>query len=30
MNLFQNWEEELNPIIEKYKSKNHPLEYHNI
>ncbi|MEN2488799.1 endonuclease III [Flavobacterium sp. B11] len=32
MNLFsedENWETKLNPILEKYKGKKHPLEYKN-
>ena len=33
MDLFEeanNWEIKLSPIIEKYKNKKHPLEYHNL
>ncbi len=31
MNLFEenNWDEKLNPLIEKYKGKKHPLNYEN-
>lgn len=29
MNLFQNWSEALNPLLERYKERKHPLEYHN-
>jgi endonuclease III len=33
MNLFEdntNWAENLNPLIEKYKGKKHPLDYNNL
>ncbi|MGL2964908.1 hypothetical protein ACSVH2_13880 [Flavobacterium sp. RSB2_4_14] len=33
MNIFEtsdSWSENLNPLIEKYKGKKHPLEYNNI
>lgn len=33
MDLFSNsidWKEELTPILQKYKLKKHPLEYHNL
>lgn len=33
MDLFNtiiNWKEELNPILEKYRGRKHPLQYHNL
>ncbi|WP_348800329.1 endonuclease III domain-containing protein [Flavobacterium adhaerens] len=33
MDLFEvinNWENKLNPILDKYKNRKHPLEYHNL
>jgi endonuclease III len=29
MSLFNNWKEDLNPLIQKYKGKKHPLDYQN-
>jgi endonuclease III len=30
MSLFNNWAEELQPLMEKYKGKKHPLDYKNL
>ena len=29
MNLFNNWEEDLKPLLKQYKDKKHPLDYKN-
>jgi endonuclease III len=30
MSLFNNWEQELQPLIQKYKGRKHPLAYQNL
>ena len=30
MSLFNNWSEELQPLIAKYNGKKHPLDYGNL
>ncbi|WP_395046652.1 endonuclease III domain-containing protein [Flavobacterium sp.] len=30
MSLFNNWNQELEPLLEKYKEKKHPLDYKNL
>lgn len=30
MSLFNNWNQELEPLLEKYKGKKHPLDYKNL
>lgn len=30
MSLFNDWNEELQPLLEKYKGRKHPLEYKNL
>jgi endonuclease III len=30
MSLFNNWEEEFKPLLEKYKGRKHPLEYKSL
>ncbi len=30
MSLFNNWDQELEPLLKKYKGKKHPLDYKNL
>jgi endonuclease III len=30
MSLFNNWEQDLKPLIQKYKGRKHPLDYKNL
>jgi endonuclease III len=30
MSLFNNWEQDLQPLIQKYKGRKHPLDYKNL
>ena len=30
MSLFNNWNQELEPLLEKYRGKKHPLDYQNL